>query len=101
MSIDIRCYTKLIVPDLQVKLDQFLLKYPDVFPEHYMLYKARDLGLFDKEISNEFGLDPESYFGLHITNKTLEISADEMANMIRQALGADNVIVLLNGEDLI
>jgi hypothetical protein len=101
MSIDIRCYTKLTVPDLQAKLDQFLLRNPDIFPEHYLLYNARNLELFDKEISNEFGLDPKSYFRMHVINKTFEISTDKMADMIRNALGKENVIVLLNGEDLI
>lgn len=101
MSIDIRCYTKLTVPDLQTKLDQFLVGNPDIFPTHYLLYKARGLGLFDKEISNEFGLDPRSYFRMHVINKTFEISTDKIADMIRNTLGKENVIILLNGEELI
>ena len=60
MSIDIRCYTTLTVPELQVKLNQLLQRNSDVFAEHYVLHRARELGPFDKEISNEFGLDPTS-----------------------------------------
>ncbi len=101
MSIDIRCYTKLKVSDLQVKLEQLLLKNPDIFPEHYLLYNARNLELFDKEISNGYGLDPKSYFRVHVINKAFEISTDKIADMIRNELGKDNVIVLLNGEDQI
>ena len=64
------------------------------------MYKARIFGSFDKEISNEFGLDPESFFYIDVNNKALEISTDEMAYMVRDELGKENVIVLLNGEDL-
>jgi hypothetical protein len=54
-----------------------------------------------KEISNEFGLDPCSYFIMSVNNKALEISTDGIANIIRNELGKENVIMLLNGEDLI
>lgn len=101
MSISIRCYTKFSVSELQPQLDRLLSSNPKVFPQHYILYKARTLGPFDKEISNEFGLDPESYFYIDVNNKKLEISTDEMADMVRNELGKENVIVLLNGEDLI
>lgn len=101
MSISIRCYTKFSVSELQPQLDRILSSNPKVFPQHYILYKARTLGPFDKEISNEYGLDSESYFMVAVNNKALEISTDEMADMIRKELGTENVIVLLNGEDLI
>lgn len=101
MSIDIRCYTKLSVPDLQAKLEIFHSRNPHVFPEHYILYKANSLGPFDKEISTEFGLDPESFFRIHINNKKFKISTDHIADMVRNEFGKENVIVLLNGEELI
>lgn len=101
MSIDIRCYTTLQANDLQKKLDVFSSRNTKVFPEHYVLYRAQELGLFDKEISNEYGLDPNSFFRMSVSNKRLDISTDAMADMIRKELGSDNVIVLLNGEDLI
>lgn len=101
MSIDLRCYTKLPVPELQAKLDIFRSRNPHVFPEHYILYKANPLGPFDNEISNEFGLDPESFFRLHVNDKKLKVSTNHMADMIRNEFGKENVIVLLNGEELI
>ncbi len=101
MSIDLRCYTTLPVDKLQKKLDIFLSKYPDIFPRHYVLYKARELGKFDKEISNEFGLEPESYFYISVSNKTLEVCTSKIASLVKDELGKKNVIVLLNGEDLI
>lgn len=101
MAINIRCYTKLAVSEVQHHLDRLLSSNPGVFPQHYILYRARALGSFDKEISNEFGLAPESYFYIAVNNKSLRISTDEMADMVRKELGKENVIVLLNGEDLI
>lgn len=101
MSIDLRCYTTLPVNELQKKLDEFQAKYPEVFPRHYILYQARKLGPFDKEISKEYGLDPESYFYISVSNKLLEICTNEIACLVKEELGKDRVIVLLNGEDLI
>ncbi len=101
MAIDLTCFTTLSIPDLQRKLDCFQGRNSHVFPAHYVLYDARSLDRFDKEISNEYGLDSESYFMVAVNNKALEISTDEMADMIRKELGTENVIVLLNGEDLI
>lgn len=101
MSIDLRCYTTLSVAELQKKLDVFVAKHPEIFPEHYILYRAKELGPFDKEISNEFGLDPESYFYISVSNKLLEICTNEIASLVKSELGKNNVIVLLNGEDLI
>lgn len=101
MSIDLRCYTTLSVSELQKKLDLFLAKYPEIFPRHYILYKARELGPFDKEISNEYGLDPKSYFYISVSNKLLEICTNEIARLVKEELGKDRVIVLHNGEDLI
>lgn len=101
MSIGLTCFTKLTFAELQKKLNEFAEQYPDVFPAHYYLSTAGIPHPIQKEVSNEFGLDPVSYCYISVNNKTLEISTDEMADMVRNELGAENVIVLLNGEDLI
>ncbi|MEQ9917258.1 hypothetical protein ABRQ01_11345 [Pectobacterium aroidearum] len=101
MSIGLTCFTKLAFTDLQHKLNEFATRYPDVFPAHYYLSNAGIPHPIQKEVSNEFGFDPISYCYISVNNKSLKISTDEMANMIRNELGAENVIVLLNGEDLI
>ncbi|CAI2154560.1 TPA: hypothetical protein ACSTL1_002747 [Serratia fonticola] len=101
MSIGLTCFTKLTFAELQHKLNEFAKRYPDVFPAHYFLSTAAIPHPIQKEVSNEFGLDPVSYCYISVNNKSLEISTDEMADMIRESFGANNVIVLLNGEDLI
>lgn len=101
MSIGLTCFTKLTVAELQHKLNEFAKRYPDVFPAHYYLSTAGIPHPIQKEVSTEFGLESLSYFYISVNNKFLEISTDEMADMIRKEFGSDNVIVLLNGEDLI
>ncbi|WP_145476467.1 hypothetical protein [Yersinia similis] len=101
MSIDLTFFTKLVASDLQSKLDFLQDKYPEIFPYHYVIYKARIVDKVGIEISNEFGLNPQSSFRMHVTNKLLVISTDEIADLVRKELGKENVIVLLNGEDLI
>ena len=101
MSIHISCYTKYSSSELQRRLNELSGKYSEIFPFHYYLSSAEVPHPIQKEISSEFGLDPCSYFIVSVNNKALEISTDEMANMIRDELGKENVIILLNGEDLI
>lgn len=101
MSIHISCYTKYSPAELQERLNELSGKYSKIFPFHYCLSAVVVPHLIQKEISNEFGLDPSSYFIVSVNNKTLEISTDEIAKMIRKEFGKENVIVLLNGEDMI
>jgi hypothetical protein len=54
-------------------------------------------------IANEFGMmNPKSWFMIAVNDKSFpEINTTEMANLMRQELSADNIIVLHNGETLI
>lgn len=101
MSIHISCYTKYSPAELQGRLSELSEKYSEIFPFHYCLSDVVVPHPIQKEISNEFGLDPNSYFIVSVNNKALEIPTDEIAKMIRKEFGKENVIVLLNGEDLI
>lgn len=101
MAIHISCYTKYTPAELQSKLNELSGKYLEIFPFHYILSNSKVPHSIQKEMSNEFGLDPCSYFIISVNNKTLEISTAEIANVIRNEFGKENVIVLLNGEDLI
>ena len=101
MSIGITCFTTNNINELQNKLDSFYVKYSDVFPKIYYLSKAALPDTVDIEISNEFGLTPQSYFYMSVNDKSLVISTDDIAELVRKELGKENVVVLLNGEDLI
>ncbi|SUP86151.1 hypothetical protein ACILPN_01420 [Yersinia wautersii] len=101
MSIHLTCYTTYKLVDLQKKIKIFRNKYPEIFPEHYYLSTAGALHPIQQEIANEFGLDACSYFLVSVNNKSLTISTDTMANLIRKEFGKESVIILHNGEDLI
>ncbi|APC10536.1 MULTISPECIES: hypothetical protein [Providencia] len=101
MSIGITCFTTSSIKELQDKLDLFYKKYSDVFPKRYYLSKAALPDEIDIEIANEFGLTPRSYFYMSVNDKTLVISTDDIAELVKKELGKENVVVLLNGEDLI
>lgn len=101
MSIGITCFTIYNTKELQEKLDTFNVKYPDIFPKKYYLSKATLPDSVDIEISNEFGLIPKSYLYISVNDKSLSISTDDIASLVKNELGKNNVIVLLNGEDLI
>jgi hypothetical protein len=89
------------VSDLQDKIDVLAANHPEVFPEHYVLHKVRQPDEIQKEISNEFGLDPSSIFRIALIDKSLQISTSNIADMLRDELGKDSIIVLFEGETLI
>lgn len=120
MAIDITCYTKLGVESLQPKLDVIKLNYGYLFEQSYLMYAAQEVlthgqlkfiedrvEKYKKEtdllIAQEFGLEePKSYFMISVNDKSFpELNTSEVADMLRKELGEGNIIVLLNGEDLI
>lgn len=101
MAINLTCYSKYSVTDLQGQLDELPGKYSDIFPDHYVLYKAREPDEIQKEISNEFGLDPASFFRIALVDKSLQVSTSNIADILRNELGTDSIIVLFEGETLI
>lgn len=120
MAIDITCYTKLGVESLQPKLDVIKLNYGYLFEQSYLMYAAHELltheqlkfiedrvekykNETDLLIAEELGLEePKSYFMISVNDKSFpELNTSEVADMLRKELGEENIIVLLNGEDLI
>ncbi|MFZ4835197.1 hypothetical protein [Rouxiella sp. Mn2063] len=101
MAINLTCYSKICVSDLQDKIDALTKKHSEIFPDHYVLYKVRKPDEIQKEISNEFGLDPSSFFRIALVDKSLQVSTLNVADMLREELGKDSIIVLFEGESLI
>ena len=127
MAIGLDIYTRICVEILQPELDRIQEKYPNLFSVSenrsypaYIMYSA-DIIIDDKDllliedrldrhhmeskisIANEFGMmNPKSWFMIAVNDKSFpEINTTEMANLMRQELGADNIIVLFEGETLI
>lgn len=120
MAIDITCYTKLGVELLQPKLDVIKLNHSYLFDQAYLMYAAHEI-LTDEKlkviedrvekykhetdllIAEDFGLEePKSYFMISVNDKSFpKLNTSEVADMLRKELGEENIIVLLNGEDLI
>lgn len=120
MAIDITCYTKLDVESLQPKLDVIKLNHSCLFDQSYLMYTAHEVltheqlksiedrvDKYKKEtdllIAEEFGLEEaRSYFMISVNDKSFpKVNTSEVADMLRKELGEENIIVLLNGEDLI
>uniref|UniRef100_A8GK55 Uncharacterized protein n=2 Tax=Serratia TaxID=613 RepID=A8GK55_SERP5 len=84
-----------------------------MFDPHTILSRQQ-LGLIDDRvekynqetkllIAEEFGLkEPKSYFLIAVNDKSFpELTTSGIADVFRQELGEGNIIMLLNGEDLI
>ncbi|QHA87159.1 hypothetical protein [Serratia rhizosphaerae] len=120
MSIDIACYTSISIDELRERLSVVRAKYDHLFDGPYLMFdphiilNRQQLALIDDRvekynqetkllIAEEFGLkEPKSYFFIAVNDKSFpELNTSEIADVFRQELGEGNIIVLLNGEDLI
>ncbi|UAN51433.1 hypothetical protein KGP26_27955 [Serratia sp. JSRIV002] len=120
MSIDIACYTSISIDDLRERLSVVRAKYDHLFDGPYLMFdphtilSRQQLALIDDRvekynqetkllIAEEFGLkEPMSYFLIAVNDKSFPaLNTSEVADMLRKELGEENIIVLLNGEDLI
>lgn len=120
MSIDITCYTSINIDELKEKLGVLREKYPHLFDGPYLMFdphtilSCQQLELIDDRvekynqetkllIAQEFGLkEPMSYFLIAVNDKSFPaLNTSEIADVLRQELGDGNIIVLLNGEDLV
>ena len=120
MSIDIGCYTSINIDELKKRLDVVKDKYNHLFDDSYLMFEPRIIPsrqhfeLIDDSVekynqetklltAEEFGLkEPKSYFLITVNDKSFpELNTSEIADVFRHELGEENIIVLLNGEDLI
>ncbi|WP_454878881.1 hypothetical protein [Serratia inhibens] len=120
MSIDIACYTSISIDELRERLSVVRAKYDHLFDGPYLMFDPHTIlsrqqaALIDDRvekynqetkllIAEEFGLkEPKSYFLIAVNDKSFpELNTSEIADVFRQELGEGNIIVLLNGEDLI
>lgn len=120
MSIDIGCYTSICVDELKDKLSVVKVKYSHLFDGPYIMFNPHKIlthqqfKLIDDRverynqetkllIAEEFGLtEPKSYFLIAVNDKSFAASStSEIADALKKELGKENIIVLLNGEDLI
>lgn len=120
MSIDIICYTSISIDELKERLDMarkttgHLFDGPYLMFEPHLILNRQQLELIDDRIekynqetklliAEEFCLkEPRSYFLVAVNDKSFpELNTSEIADVFRHELGEGNVVVLLNGEDLI
>lgn len=120
MSIDIACYTSISTGELKERLGVVREKFAHLFDGPYLMFEPhtilsrQQLELIDDcvekynqetklLITEEFGLkEPKSYFLIAVNDKSFsELNTSEIADVLRKELGEGNIIVLLNGEDLI
>lgn len=120
MSIDIVCYTSINIDELRGMLSAVKKKYDYLFDGSYLMFEPhsiltyQQLNLIEDRvqkynhetkllIANEFGLkEPRSYFLIAVNDKSFsQLNPSEIANMFREELGEEKIILLLNGEHLI
>ncbi|MCE9730083.1 MULTISPECIES: hypothetical protein [Pectobacterium] len=120
MSIDIICYSSINIDALKERLDMVKKNTGHLFDGSYLMFEPhvilsrQQLELIDDRIekynqesklltAESFGLkEPKSYFLVAVNDKSFpELNTSEIADVFRRELGGNNVVVLLNGEDLI
>ncbi|MCO7256059.1 hypothetical protein KSI86_18045 [Dickeya oryzae] len=120
MAIDIICYTSINIDVLKERLDMTKISTAHLFDGPYLIFEPHEvlnrqqlefiddhIEKYNQEtkllIAEEHGLkEPKSYFLVSVNDKSFpSLNTSGIADLFRRELGEENIIVLLNGEDLI
>lgn len=101
MAIDFTGFVSLPTDSTNKILKLVSAQNPDIFQSKFLLYDARDANEIHKEIALEYGLYAQSEFFVHLNDKSVADQIQKVADLIKDALGRSNVVILLLGETLI
>jgi hypothetical protein len=98
MSIDLTVYVSLSKEESNKILKVLTSENPEIFKAKFLLYDAGEANEIDKEIALEYGLRAQSEFFVGLNDKSAANQMQKVADLLKDALGRDNVVILLLNE---
>ena len=106
-AIDLFCYSSLPPEEVKEILGLMALQQPGMFAEKFLISKVKDLrnteNYYDSvavEIALEYGLHASCSFLVSLNDKSVADLLPVVEEIIKNAFGNRNVIILFNNEEL-
>lgn len=101
MAIDLFCYTSHVKNELEVLVNCLSIQNEDFFLKKFIISKVREANAVHQEIASKCGLEAQSMFLIRVNEKSAVAEVSKVAEIVRNALGKDAVVILWENERLI
>jgi hypothetical protein len=100
MAMDLFCYSSKSSSELQKIIDLTANQHQEIFSRKYLISKVRDAGPTQRETALNHGFDAISIFLISYNDKSAIGLSPTVVDLIKKALGAGNVLILFENEEL-
>ena len=100
MAMSLFCYSSKSSPELQKIIDLIEGRHQEIFKSKFLFSRAWDISLTQKEIAHDHGFDANSFFLINYNDKSATGLSPTVIGLIKKTLGADDVLVLFEAEEL-
>jgi hypothetical protein len=99
MAIDLFCHTSLPLPHVKEALSSLLLQHQELFANKFLISDVMLSSDVDKEVALEHGLHPQCLFLIRVNDKSATGLLSTVVDIVKNALGDPNVVILFENED--
>ena len=101
MAIDLFCYTSHGKDDVERIINRLSTENSSLFSEKFIASKVRETTEMHREMATEYGLTARSMFLISVNDKGSANRVSEVATIVRNGMGQDRVVILLENEKLV
>ncbi|MFE1572854.1 hypothetical protein [Comamonas odontotermitis] len=99
MAIDLFCHVSRSAGDVTDVLELLLAKHQEFFEKKFLISKATESSDVGKEVALEHGLHARSTFLIRVNDKSAVGQISKVADIVKDAFGDANVVVLFENEE--
>lgn len=99
MAIDLFCYSSLSLSQVKEALSPLLLQHQELFVSKFLISDVGQPSDVGKEVALEHGLHAQCLFLIRVNDKSATGLLPTVVDIVKNALGDSNVVILFEGED--
>jgi hypothetical protein len=99
MAIDLFCHSSLPLPHVKEALSPLLLQHQELFANKFLISDVMLSSDVDKEVASEHGLHAQCLFLIRVNDKSATGLLSTVVDIVKNALGDSNVVILFENED--
>ena len=94
------CYSSMPSDEVRKIIDWVAEQHNELFSSKFLISQVREAGAIQKEIALDYGIHAKSIFLIHYNDKSATDLSPDVVEIIKAALGAGEVVILLENETL-
>lgn len=99
MAIDLFCHCSLPLQRVKEALSPLLSQHQELFTNKFLISDVRPSTDVGKEVALDHGLEAKCLFLIRVNDKSARGSLPTVVDIVKNALGDSNVVILFENED--